>query len=112
MITQEFKDYVSAGVALLDEKFPSWENRVNLEEFSMNSFHSCILGQLYSGYYNGTYRLDLTDEEAALHGFYPGDAWYDSRGDDENGTSADITDYWKSVILQKRAEANVIPSQS
>lgn len=103
MITQEFKDHVSAGVTLLEEKFPGWENRIDLEMLSMNSFQDCILGQLYSGYYSGTYLLDLTDEEAARYGFYPGDSWYDSRGKDENGTSAEITDYWKSVILQKRA---------
>lgn len=103
MITQEFKDYVSAGVELLDKHRYGWEDKINLEEFSMNSFHACVLGQLYGGYYNGTYYLGLSDDEAVLHGFYPGDAWYDSRGEDENGTSAEITDYWKSVILQKRA---------
>lgn len=41
---------VSAGIALLDERVPGWQNKINLEEFDIRHTRKCILGQVFEGY--------------------------------------------------------------
>lgn len=37
---------VAAGKKLLDEQFPGWEKRIDLDELDLRNWDACILGQL------------------------------------------------------------------
>lgn len=90
---------VAAGVAWLDAKAPGWIDRVDLDELQMASTCSCVLGQLFHGYYYAP----ITLGEAMLCGF-------DTELDVEDAESAAraskefvaLTDEWRRVITERR----------
>ena len=44
------EERVQRGMALLDEKNPGWERKIDLKILNMVDRHACILGQLYTEY--------------------------------------------------------------
>lgn len=67
MMFQE--EQVRRGMALLDERVTGWDRQLNLTTLDINSYFSCVLGQLYGSYMRGMRMLDLTNEEGVGHGF-------------------------------------------
>ena len=46
---------------LLDQYSPGWAHRVNLRTLDMSACEKCILGQLFNGFANGTYILNISN---------------------------------------------------
>lgn len=42
-------DRVQLGVFFLDDTQPGWRDKIDILELDVNSFGSCVLGQLYRG---------------------------------------------------------------
>lgn len=67
------KERVKKGVALLDKNLKGWRYCINLDNFDMSDFQTCVLGQIGGGSYGkGSYlafqgNLTVDDEES--HGF-------------------------------------------
>jgi hypothetical protein len=70
---------VAKGAALLDEKVPGWDQRIDLEILAMRGTCECVLGQLFEptpegadGYWVGLDRLAISRlgaAHAAEYGF-------------------------------------------
>jgi len=60
---------VRKGAATLDASKPKWRNKVQPEHLCMESGLSCILGQVYGGYWKGVQKLCGVDngEAASRH---------------------------------------------
>jgi len=74
---------VITGPSLLDDKYPGWYKKIDLEKLDMYSAYNCILGQLYGTFRKGFRDLHLDDDrfnlEELIHmGFF------DSTGDEES----------------------------
>lgn len=50
---------VARGAALLDEKFPDWYKRIDLDALAMDNCCRCVLGQLFGLYSEGAERIGL-----------------------------------------------------
>jgi hypothetical protein len=70
-----YRERVKRGIKLLDEKVPSWRDRISCTELDLANADHCILGQVYkndvkAGYY---YALDvvpeLTKDDGEKYGF-------------------------------------------
>lgn len=63
------EERVDRGVALLDEKFPSWKRVVSAEVLDMSQPDLCIMGQLFGGYGIGLDNIGIDNYEAEQYGF-------------------------------------------
>lgn len=57
MTPQEARERVARGAALLDEKYPGWADRINLERFDLGNACTCVLGQLEGFFWTGAQKL-------------------------------------------------------
>lgn len=76
------------GIALLDERDPSWRSRVHPDSLNMADFYCCVLGQLFGTYSQGKYKLGLVYEGSWIYGF---DCNFDER-------YIDLTIAWKEAL--------------
>ena len=90
---------IARGVALLDEKLPGWEERVNLNRLDLSSTCDCVCGQIvtkkdrwWSRYRHGLAVLGIEEHHAGRYGFV-------ATG---NTKYASLTDEWARVIRAKR----------
>lgn len=98
-MTSSIQKRVARGVALLDERVPGWEKRIDLKELKMQDCFQCMLGQLYGDFGYGIFRLKLKDLETDIdHGFNL----------DIDSIEADdfqlLQQEWTRVIKQRRGE--------
>ena len=88
---------VARGAALLDEKLPGWDERIDLADLQLASCYRCVLGQLFarspipagtcSPYGLGIWVLGI---RGSRYGF---------DGDDADQLNAE----WRRVIAERRA---------
>lgn len=55
-----FEEYITRGVAVLDERSPhgeAWVFQVDTDDLDMSDWSQCVLGQLYGGFVNGSNEL-------------------------------------------------------
>lgn len=86
---------VQQGIALLDEKNPGWESKIDLKILSMADCRVCILGQLYTEYSLGLKAIDICSRQEHSYGF----DW-----DFSNNSSlyySQLTSAWKEAIRQR-----------
>ncbi len=87
---------VARGAALLDEKRPGWDARIDLAVLDLESCRQCVVGQLFGPEYGhdpfgwGLAVLGIP-VEAGRHGF-------DTFGED----FADLTAEWRRVVTARR----------
>ena len=85
---------VARGAALLDEKMPGWESRIDVQRLNITSYKDSMLGQLYGRYNFGLDSLKLNYLGDAPLGF--------------NGTIANmdaLTEAWRRLIAERRFAA-------
>lgn len=98
---------VKQGVALLDEKCPGWEFRVDLEALHMGDECRCVLGQLYCEYIEGRDALSLSQDDAMEHGFdVPRSPRYAYESEYRKLTRA-----WAAAVEGRRAEVVSHPGE-
>lgn len=89
-------DSVERGAALLDEKVPGWEAKIDLDTLDLYVPCKCVLGQLFgrgdSAYTHGLHMLNLFGfKEEIAHGF-------EARS---TGTYTSLTTRWRRVIRRR-----------
>ncbi len=62
---------VQKGALLLDQKCPSWAQKINIKTLKIRDCYCCILAQLYGNYMLGKIALDIFSERSPPidHGF-------------------------------------------
>lgn len=93
---------VERGAALLDEKRPGWLDVIDVARLDIGSSCNCVGGQVGRALHLGTFvdvmgDLGLLVTEEAAYGF---------EHDTEAGYE-DLTTAWRSLILARRAAAQV-----
>jgi hypothetical protein len=94
---------VARGAALLDEKLPGWDQRIDLDNLDLGNKCNCVLGQEFDdddavgplefGYDAGLRELFAGDDDKAVdHGFLAAD--YEPHDQ--------LTAEWRRVILARR----------
>ncbi len=70
-IPLDVKYRVDCGAQFLDENVPDWFKRINVQFLDMCELDTCILGQLYGNYQNGTRELfgDIWLDRVGKYGF-------------------------------------------
>jgi hypothetical protein len=96
---------VEKGVALLDEKVPGWETRVDPDALHMWNMRHCVLGQLFQDYMIGLRELGLSDESAVEYGFDRRTSLLEDSIEEINESWAALDSSWRSVIRSRRAAA-------
>lgn len=93
---------VARGAALLDEKMPGWEDKIDLERLSMYDGCDCILGQLAGMYHRGRAHLRINLGDGYDYGFHA-QKW-DKDGNFIAGTSWDNLQYeWTRLLISRKA---------
>lgn len=120
MLTPEqAKENVARGAAFLDQRYPGWEDRIDLGTLTLSSCTQCVLGQLIPGFHweNKLIHERLTFADATACGFM-------MRGGDEfamflkslkdDYELADrlwyqpLQDAWVALIVERRARKEVV----
>jgi hypothetical protein len=86
------QEQVDRGVIFLDERFPGWFNRINLETLDVSCHWGCVLGQLVGSFGKATHMLGSNN--GVPLGF-DGSAFLNSE---------ELTEAWRRTILRLRAE--------
>lgn len=89
---------VERGAALLDERLPGWEDKIDLERLDLASTCNCVLGQLHRkrgrpghrNYYAGLNELGITTP--SRYGF---SVW-------SGGRFESLTEAWRRLITRRR----------
>ncbi len=99
------EERVTAGAAFLDENYPGWLDRIDLDELRMDWCDACILGQV-AGSYRAVYPNlgnktlnEAQNDIAATFGFSIDTADHADRW-------PLLADAWRSYILMRRAAAD------
>lgn len=82
------EEYVASGAAFLDEKYPAWRQRIDVDTIDISDGDHCILGQLYGSYSQGVDLLRLGDGAVENFGFI-----YSTRA-----PSGALTDAWQALL--------------
>jgi len=93
--TPAIAERVAAGVALLDEKRPGWDQYIDLDWLDISRGRRCVLGQLYGGDATGAGALGLKWIETVHRGF-------DRYRGEPNVVFDELTAEWKRVITERR----------
>lgn len=84
---------IDKGIALLDERVPTWCTKMQLDHLDLKSPDSCVLGQVYGSFGQGWDALGFD---------FPGEYGFDA----DDGMSYDgLTRRWKQRI-RKHCEAH------
>lgn len=70
MLQRTARHRVAQGVALLDERSPGWDERVDPSRLGPDIQTGGVLAQVYGNFYTGLFRLNLIwDGDGKKHGF-------------------------------------------
>lgn len=100
---------VARGIALMDEKWPTWATEIDLEKLDIASPYNCVTAQYAAHlganryYWEGMNALNLTRREYANHGFN-GDE--DEYGDIPGEAYEPLNALWQAEILRRRTAAS------
>lgn len=103
---------VQRGAALLDEKWPTWAQDIDLDTLDIESGMACMTAQYAQKHDLGAYwwsaiePLGLADEDEdyEAHGFNADRTEQDYGSASENAYST-LNRLWRDLILQRREEA-------
>jgi hypothetical protein len=92
---------IEMGVALLDEKFPIWHAKINLNTLALCDYWWCVLGQLYGSYGEGLRALGIEDDDVLVRNARSNALGFscESVGD---CTWDDLQEGWEKLILERR----------
>lgn len=104
---------VQRGAALLDEKWPTWAQDIDLDTLDVGDGERCVTAQFYlstsqeneydENWTFGRRALGLNDKEYADHGFN-GTEWMEGNSVPES-TFATLNRLWRDLIIQRREAA-------
>lgn len=111
---------VAKGAALLDEKKPGWERRIDLGTLDVQSGYSCVTAQLSGAdsWYRGMEQLGLTAGDSGTyvsHGFNAEshDAMEDEAEEyDQDDAYATLNSLWRELIESRLAASPEAPAEA
>ena len=86
------------GARWMDEQAPGWEAKIDPGKLNISSNRSCILGQVWGGFYRASARYDLGEEQAEDLGVL-------NRTEDPDEYPR-LTSAWQGVLRARAAFAN------
>jgi len=104
-----FEEQIAKGAALLDEKWPGWENVISLDTLDIGSSCDCIIGQLYPGqeFPAVTYNVfpigDLMSRVCKMREYGFATDCHGLNYVERDLMYADLTDEWVECINERRA---------
>lgn len=104
MSTESIEARVARGVALLDERLPSWDERIDLDRLDLHSSCNCILGQEFANHEDvdgETWTGYDAAQSALLNHADPTEYGFDLTGREAASFPA-LTSEWKRLILARR----------
>lgn len=63
-----WEERVKLGVALLDSQIPYWYKHISKDNMQINNCKSCILGQLFGGFFTGCDKIGITPKQGEDYG--------------------------------------------
>lgn len=97
-----FEKEINAGVVYLNETYPDWLNKINLESLDLSHAKNCIIGQITGDYYNC--KLDF-DKKVSLALTAEGMRYNDK-------SWGILTLEWKDKITQLRSSKESLLDQT
>lgn len=97
---------VQRGAALLDERWPTWAQDIDVDTLDVSSGYRCVTAQYDlatggDGYWdNGMERLELNMAQYAEHGFNSNEF-----GTGDDSVFATLNTLWRDLIQERRAQA-------
>lgn len=107
MSTEQIRERVERGVALLDEHVPDWWQRLDTDILDIGDGSVCVLGQVYAtegdccGWCNGTAEL-----QDAVPGFRTETAWQWGFDIGPDGRKNAVEDIWREIARERRIFAD------
>ena len=93
----KYMQQIEKGVEYLDEHYPGWEDKINLETLNIRSPRCCIGGQLEGEYAHFVSMLyEISNSGPTSMGFDSTDYHYE-----------DLTETWKAVILARQETKSI-----
>lgn len=93
------KERVRAGMALLDERVPGWEQRIDLDTLHLGDCTTCVMGHVFGSFNAGLRKLGPP--------IYSSSAWSTSRDFGFSGPMEHygaLTRAWKRAIRARLAD--------
>lgn len=87
------QERVAKGAAWFDRRVPEWDALIDISQLDMESYHSCIFGQLYGRYWTGKTNWGLSDTRVVALGLFP-------KKSDEY---PELNAAWRDLIARRRA---------
>ena len=99
--SEEDMEYaVDKGVALLDEKFPTWYEAINLEQLEIREFDLCVIGQTFWRENEMSYAEGLVELGLNL-GQDPVDYGFDLGVDATDGQWDRLQERWTTIVRNR-----------
>lgn len=104
---------VQRGAALLDEKWPTWAQDIDLEKLDIQSGRNCVTAQFAQRELGGTYWFDALDHLGLTegddgsyisHGFNA-ESYREERPYDQDEAYTELNTLWRDLIQERRAQA-------
>lgn len=100
IIAEQAREAVAKGAALLDERNPGWDAKIDLDGLYVGDSTECVLGQLYGRYLDGQTELGLSNSQGVSYGF---DTWFrKEEHPDEQYDMGDLQTAWEELINERR----------
>lgn len=87
------EEIIAKGVTWLDENYPNWESKIDLDRLKMSNSCRCILGQLFINFSDFFIGRNLPSSWAEEHGFDASKNTLDY---------SELQDKWTSEIIKRR----------
>lgn len=103
---------VARGIALMDEKWPSWATEIDLEKLDIRSDTCCMTAQYAASQGEGGHWEDGMDLLGLLpssyeeHGFNAAGAMSDEDAPIDHAGYDALNGLWKAEILRRRAQTS------
>lgn len=108
-----YAERVQRGIALLDEKWPTWAKDIDLDKLDIRSGDYCVTAQCSTAnggeasWIDGQDFLEIPTRESYVeHGFNADEADLDGADREAGGVAFDaLNGLWKAAIERRRAQA-------
>ena len=100
MRIEMIRERVQKGIAVLNEIFPHWWDRIDLGMLDMESGHNDILGQLFGGYHQGSERVARYLNRDFCVNYYGADLGFNAGHAVKDPSIAELQREWERVIRE------------
>lgn len=98
----KYDEQIQTGMALLDEKAPGWERRIDLDHLHLGDCMTCVLGYVFGSFHAGlgTLRTEIYRREV----WRPAEDFGFNVSNGSPGRYGALTRAWKRAIRARLAD--------